>query len=190
MLRLAATLVLASALALAPAHASEYVVASGSKITYYVSHPTHDVVGVSTQARGTLVYDPAKPDDFSGLTGKAIQVDWSSFDSGNASRDSNTRSAVGAVKYPTLTLVPEAVEGAVKTGNEIAGTLKARLYVNGVKRSITAPLKVDVSDPKAVKAAAKLTIKMTDFNIEPPSLLFVATDNDVVIEAALVLAPK
>lgn len=190
MLRLAAILVFAVVLTVAPAHAGEYVVETGSKITYYVSHPTHNVVGVSTRPRGTLVYDPAMPEDFAGLAGKAIQVEWSSFDSGNASRDSNTRSAVGAVNYPTLTLVPEAVEGAVKTGNEVSGTLKARLYVNGVKRPVTAPVKVDISDPKAIKAAAKFTIKMTDFNIEPPSLLFVATENEVVIEAALVLAPK
>lgn len=188
-MRIASAMVLAVAFA-APAHAGEYVVELGSKIRYYVSHPSHDVVGVSTRARGALMYDPANPADFSGLVGRPIQVDWASFDSGNASRDSNTRSAVGAVNYPTLTLVPEAVEGAVKNGDEIAATLKARLYVNGVKRAITAPLKVDVSDPKAVKAVAKFTIKMTDFNIEPPSLLFVATDNEVTIEAALVLAPK
>lgn len=189
-MRIAAILGFAWVLAAAPADAGEYVVETGSKITYYVSHPSHDVVGVSTRPRGTLAYDPAKPEDFTGLIGKPIQVDWGSFDSGNASRDSNTRTSVGAVNYPTLTLVPEGISGVVTSGNEISGTLKARLYVNGVKRMITAPLKVNVSDSKAIKAAAKFTIKMTDFNIEPPSLLFVSTKNEVVIEAALVLAPK
>lgn len=190
MLRLCAVLIFASVLTAAPASAGEYVVGSGSKITYYVSHPTHNVVGVSTRPRGELAYDPAKPDDFSGLVGKPIQVEWTSFDSGNASRDSNTRAAVGAVNYPTLTLLPEAVSGVSTKGNEISATLQARLYVNGVKRSLSMPLRVDVSDPKALKAAAKFTIKMTDFKIDPPKLLFVATDDEVTIEAELVLAPK
>lgn len=179
----ALALVFASA---AGAAAAEYKVAEGSKITYHVTHSMHEVFGVSLSPRGAVNYDVANPTDFSGLIGKPIQVDWVSFDSGNANRDANARAVAGAEKFPTVTLVIESLTGTLN-GKTVEGTMQGRLYINGKRKPVSAPVQVDLSDPEAVKVAAHFTVKMTAFGIEPPSLLFIAVNDDVAVDVALIL---
>lgn len=170
--------------------AARYAAGKGSEINFVAVHPTHRVVGTSTQVRGELDYAPSRPLDFSGVVGKPIQAAWVSFESGNANRDANMRSAVGAQSYPDITFVPTAVTETTQAGPALKGKLLGRLYINGVRREIAAPVEIDATNPQLLRVRSKFTIRMTDYNIEPPSLLFVKTDDDVEITVDLHFVPK
>jgi polyisoprenoid-binding protein YceI len=171
------------------ASAAAYKVGPGSKITYHVVHPMHEVNGVNGTITGSVEYDAAKPLEFKGLSGKFVQANWKDFDSGNKNRDANTISVVNAEHFPQVTYVIESVENPRQEGAIITGTLRGRLYINGVKQPLSGPLTVDISDPKAIKVHSKLETKMTDFKLEPPALMFIKSANEVSILIDLVFVP-
>ncbi len=172
------------------ASAETYTIGEGSKITYHVVHPMHDVIGVNGAPTGEIDYDVANPTAFTGVTGKPIQAEWEGFDSGNSNRDANARATVNAQKYPTLTFVIERIEAPRADQGTLTGTLHGRMYVNGRRKPVSGPLKVDFSNAQSLKAHAELAIKMSDFEIERPSLLFVKTEDEVGIDVDLILVPK
>lgn len=182
-------LVLALVVWASAAQAAPFEAAAGSKITYQAIHPAHEVNGVTEKVRGKVEYDPAKPLEFIGLVNKNVQADWADFDSGNKNRDANVRVVVNADKFPSIAFVIEAIEKPVQTGTVIAGQLRGRLYINGVKQTLTAPVSIDVTDAKRILVSAKLITKMTDFKIDRPSLLFVKVNDDLIIDVNLVFQP-
>ena len=171
------------------AWAAGYAVAPGSKIVYTVVHPMHEVRGVNQKVAGKVDYDPAKPLEFAGLVGKFVQAEWKDFDSGNKNRDANTLSVVNASRFPQITFVIEGIDDAEQTGTQVKGTLRGRIYVNGVKQAVSGPVTLDLADPKAIKAASALATKMTAFNLERPSLMMIRAEDDVKIDIALIFAP-
>jgi polyisoprenoid-binding protein YceI len=172
------------------AWAGRYVVDAGSKITFVANHPTHEVHAESKNVSGELAYEPAFPAAFTGVVGKPIQAPWSSFDSGNANRDANMRSAVGAQAYPNITFVPTGVSETMQSGTQLTGKMQGRLYINGVRREISVPVTIELADPAQLRVRTSFSVKMTDYKIDPPSLLFVKTDDDVVIGVDLVLTRR
>lgn len=168
-----------------PAVAAEYTIGEGSQVTYFASHPLHDVEGISTQAEGTIQYDPAYPLEVTGLAETAIKIAWETFDSGNQNRDANIMDTVGAQRYPNLIFVIETLdlEADAEDENLLTGTVTGRLYANGVRRDIQAPLTMDISDPDTLAVSTSFSVNMTDFKMKPPRLLFVAAREDVDIEA-------
>ena len=184
-----ATIVLAGILLATPALANVYTIADGTRVTYYASHPLHDVEGVSTEASAEFSYDPAYPLDVTGLAETAIRVPWQSFDSGNKNRDANILDTVGAKRFPELIFVIENLELSERDEGVLSGTVTGRLYANGVRRDIEAPLTMDLNDPDDVTVTTSFSVNMTDFEMKPPRLLFVAAREEVDIEAHFRLVP-
>lgn len=165
-----------------PLLAADYDLAAESTIRYVVKHPMHEVNGVSNQI--VLLkkpsFDAAKPDDFSGVKDIPIQAAWKSFDSGNANRDSNTLMLVKASQFPNITYVIESLSGGIAQG---------RLYIAGQKQAVTAAVNIETNDPERLLVKTHSKIKMSDFGIEPPSLLLIAAEDEVNIYADLVFQP-
>lgn len=165
-----------------PLLAADYDLAVDSSIRYVVKHPMHVVNGVSKQL--TLLkkpqFDPNKPHDFSGVKDIPLQIAWKSFDSGNANRDSNTLMLVKASQFPNITYVIESLAQGVAQG---------RLYIAGHKQAVTAAVTIDSSNPERLLVKTHSKIKMSDFGIEPPSLLLIAAEDEVNIYADLVFKP-
>ncbi len=178
---LSAVLLLPAFVATADAARFEAVEAD---VRYFASHPMHDVEGVSKVATGSFEYDPSSPLELDGLIGKYVQVPWKSFDSGNKNRDANVLDTVGAARYPLLTLVIEGFDGLTRSGDRLEGTLRARMYVNGAKRQVESPVTLLLGDD-TVTAQATFEVKMTDFGMKPPSLMFVSAGDDVRIQASV-----
>ncbi len=188
---LLATLVLFAGLCSPGAsRADTYVVAAPSTVTYYVHHPLHEVEGQSANIRGEIELFADNLTDFSGLSKKIVQADWQDFASENSSRDANVRKFVQASKFPTITYVVKALQLVSQSNERIQVNLKGKLYVNGNKKTVISSGYFDIRDPKAIKFYTHIKTKLTDFGIEPPSLLFVKTKDPMEIDVALTLTPK
>src|SRR5579862_2886818 len=79
-----------------------------SQLTYHVSHPLHQVDGVSKQARG-------KGTCHAGVCDFLIAVEVKSFDSGDSNRDLHTLQVARGAEFPLVTVRTQLPESAAKS---------------------------------------------------------------------------
>lgn len=165
-----------------------YTVTEGSEVRYLVEHPLHDVIGIAREVTGGFSFDLTQPSNLQGLLGQTIRVRWDRFDSGNRNRDAHVLQAVRAPLYPEVTFRVTSLEGFSAEGGKGRATVIGILSLNGHSRSITVPVEFEAGDPATV--TGRFTIRMTEFGIDPPSLLFLKAKDSVLIEFALKFAHR
>lgn len=165
----------------------EFLVTQGSEIRYYVDHPLHDVIGVNQEVMGEFAFDPSQPEDLSGFKDRVIKVRWDRFDSGNRNRDAQVLRAVNAMSYPEVVFRITGLEGFTLGTDSGRAVVSGLLYINGQRRGITVPVEFAGWNPTRV--TGEFRVRMSDFQIEPPSLLFIPARDEVRIEFLLYLTP-
>ncbi len=153
-----------------------YADKSQSSITYAMKHPLHSWEGTSKDVNSVILADK----DRNNITQGAVSVKISSFDSQNANRDSHMIEVTDAIKYPNISFVSTSVkqEGSAL---DIAG----KLTFHGVTKDITMKAEKTMVDNKA-KITGNFTVNMKDFNIDPPSLMAMATDEEIKLSFVFV----
>ncbi len=142
-----------------------------SSITYYMSHPLHSWTGQSEDVNAVILFDKNK----SKIIQSAVSVKISSFDSKNANRDSHTMEVTNALKYPNVTFISKSII-AKKNNYQVNGLLT----FHGITKKISFSVVVN-STKKEIEVSGKFSIKMTDFGIKPPSLMGMATKDEIKI---------
>ncbi len=152
-------------LAHAPAEAQTKgaLIKDESRLTYFLSHPLHEVEATSKDVVYRLDVDPANHL----IKGVSASVDVTTFDSGNSNRDSHAMEVVDALTYPEASFVSSSVS---QNGDSVKVT--GNLTFHGVTKEITIPA--------ALKWAANrldvnggFEISLTAFKIDRPSLLMI-----------------
>jgi polyisoprenoid-binding protein YceI len=138
----------------------------------------HHVTGVS---RDFLCQVDLSPDTVSSRIKVSAAV--SSFDSRNSSRDSHAMEMVEAMKYPKVEFSSEAVkpegDGYLVSGN---------LTFHGITR----PVSFHVSPKSAggkVEIIGEFAVKLSDYKVKRPTLLFVPTQDKLTIRFDLFANP-
>ena len=168
--RLAPALALA-VLAAAPRSAradGEWVLES-STIAYHVSHPLHDTDGVSHAARGKAVCKGGQCDVL-------VAAPVKSFDSGDSNRDVHMLQTVQGAQFPLVSVrfrVPESATGDVRCDLEIE--------LAGQKASYKDVAFHTTADGAAARISGTIPATLSDFKIDPPSLLAVAVKNEMPV---------
>lgn len=152
---------------------------AASTITYSAKHPLHKWDGVSHDVNCALIYN----DETKQPETVAVSLKVSSFDSDNNNRDSHAMEVLEGIKYPNVTFV----SSDVKAGENGTLTAKGTLTFHGVAKPAT--LQATRKD-----AGGKMTItgefpvKMSDHNIERPSLMGLKTEDDLILKFNVVFA--
>jgi hypothetical protein len=146
-----------------------------STLTYHVSHPLHQVDGVSHGARGKGVCHDGQCDFL-------IAAPVKSFDSGDSNRDLHMQQVTKAGQFPLVTVrtrLPETLEGA--------STLNADLEVEfaGQKAQYKQVAFQQLTQGDEVRITGTIPTKVTDFKIDPPSLFTVAIKNDIPVRVEM-----
>jgi hypothetical protein len=143
-----------------------------STLTYYVSHPLHDTAGVSHGARGKGVCND-------GECNFLIAVPVKSFDSGDSNRDLHMIQATRGAQFPMVsvrTWLPEAELGTA--------TIHADLEVEFAGQ--TAQYKQvpfqRTTQGKSTRITGMIPAKLSDFKIDPPSLLGLPVKNEMSVQ--------
>lgn len=107
-----------------------------------------------------------------------MSIPVSSIKSGKSGMDKNTYTALKSDKYPNIKFNLQSTKIA---GNDI--TVTGTLEIAGTKKTVTFPVKYSISGGNPV-ISGSYKMKMTDFNVEPPTALFgtISTGNDVTIK--------
>jgi hypothetical protein len=143
-----------------------------STLTYHLSHPLHQVDGVSHAARGKAVCH-------SGQCDLLVAVPVKTFDSGDSNRDLHMLQLVRGAQFPMVTVRLRIPEDAAAQH-----TVRADIEITFAGQTATfkqAPFEVTVTGNQA-HVTGTIPATMSDFKIEPPTLLGIATKNEMPIK--------
>jgi hypothetical protein len=146
-----------------------------STLTYHVSHPLHQTDGVSRAAKGKGICN-------SGQCDFLIAVPVKSFDSGDSNRDLHMLQATRGAQFPLVsvrTRLPEAVSGTA--------TLDADLEVQFAGQTVQykqVPFQL-TTQGNQTRITGTIPAMLSDFRIDPPSLLGIAVKNEIPVRVDL-----
>ncbi len=146
-----------------------------STLTYHVSHPLHQMEGVSHAARGRAVCTAGECEIL-------VAVPVRSFDAGDTNRDLHMQQAARGAQFPMVT-----VRTRVPENGAAAGTIHADLDVEFAGQ--TAHYRQVPFDVKTTGDETRITgtipATLADFTIDPPSLLTMPIRNQIPVTVDL-----
>lgn len=147
-----------------------------NSLTYHVSHPLHTSEGVSHAARGKGVCHEGQCDFL-------IAVPVKSFDSGDSNRDLHMLQAVRGAQFPVVSVRTRLPEDVVVS----AATIQADLQIEFAGHTAEykqVPLQVE-KQGETVRITGTVPATLSDFKIDPPSLLAIPVKNEIPVRVDL-----
>lgn len=170
-------LIILFALALAPrAHAADSQwILDQSTLTYHVSHPLHQTEGVSRAARGKGICHDGQCDFL-------IAVPVKSFDSGDSNRDLHMLQVTRGAQFPMVTVrtrlpQPASASSTINADLDIEFAGQTAHY-----KQIAFQL---VKEGSQTRISGTIPATLTDFKIDPPSLLTIPVKNEIPIRVEI-----
>ena len=94
-----------------------------------------------------------------------------------------------AGRFPAITFESTAVDGTRSSPGAYRLTVRGSLTLHGVARPVTLPLAVEV-DADGLKASGRMTLRQTDYGIDPVSVGgVVKVKDELVLEYTIVARP-
>lgn len=159
----------------AQAQTGQQWVLQQSTLTYHVSHPLHQSEGVSHEARGKGVCHEGQCDFL-------IAVPVKSFDSGDSNRDLHMLQAVRGAQFPLVTVRTRLPEDAASSA-----TLHADVEIQFAGQTAEykqVPLQL-AKDGDNFRITGTIPATLSDFKIDPPSLLAIPVKNEVPVRVEM-----
>ncbi len=155
------------------------IVPSLSRVGFNAKSTLHDFSGVTSKVDGTLSVNLAKANEKPLGT---ITAESNSLDTGLVGRDKDMKQSLGVEQFKTLefqwtAFTPGAVDAKAMT---VAGDATGKLTIRGKSHDVTMPVKVSVDASKRVAIEGELKIKLSDYDVVPPSQLGVIKVEDEV----------
>lgn len=150
-----------------------------STLTYHVSHPLHQIDGVSHGARGKGVCQAGHCDFL-------IAVPVKSFDSGDSNRDLHMIQVARGAQFPMVTVRLRLPAEAASLA-----TINADLEVEFAGQTAhykQVPFQ-HVTQGNQARITGTIPAALSDFKIEPPSLLAIPTKNEIPIRVEMTWRP-
>jgi hypothetical protein len=151
-----------------------------STLTYHVSHPLHQTEGVSHVARGKGICHEGQCDFL-------IAVPVKSFDSGDSNRDLHMIQVTRGAEFPMVTVrtrLPESASGSatIQADIEVQFAGQTAQY-----KQIAFTLVTKGSD---AELTGTIPATLTDFKIDPPSLLTLPVKNEIPVRVEMTWSPQ
>jgi polyisoprenoid-binding protein YceI len=147
-----------------------------SSITYAMNHPLHAWTGESKEINSVILTDDAR----STIYQVAVSAKVSTFDSKNANRDSHMMEVTEALKYPNVTFVSSSV---TIEGGDFTST--GTMTFHGINQPVALKGKFTKEGNK-LTFTGNFQLKMTQFKVDPPSLMGISTNDDFKLDFKVV----
>jgi hypothetical protein len=149
-------------------------------LTYHVSHPLHQSEGVSHAARGKGVCHDGQCDFL-------IAVAVKSFDSGDSNRDLHMIQVTRGAQFPMVTVrtrLPEtaATSATIRADLEIQFAGQTAQY-----KQIAFEL---VTQGNQTRISGTIPATLSDFKIDPPTLLAMPVKNEMPVRVDMTWRPQ
>ena len=151
-----------------------------STLTYHVSHPLHQVNGVSHAARGKGVCHAGQCDFL-------VAVPVKSFDSRDSNRDLHMLQVTRGAQFPMVivrTRLPEtaAASATIHADLEIQFAGQTAQYKQVVFQLVT--------QGNQIRISGTIPAMLSDFKIDPPSLLAIPVKNEMPVRVEMTWRPQ
>jgi hypothetical protein len=149
-------------------------------LTYHVSHPLHSTDGVSHAAKGKGVCHAGQCDFL-------IAVPVKSFDSGDSNRDLHMLQVTRGAQFPMVTVrtrLPEEASGSA--------TIHADLeiqFAGQTARYTQVPFQL-ATQGNQIRITGTIPATLSDFKIDPPTLLAIPVKNEMPVNVDMVWRPQ
>ena len=151
-----------------------------STLTYHISHPLHQVDGVSHAARGKGICHDGHCDFL-------IAVPIKSFDSGDSNRDLHTLQVTRGAQSPMVTVRTRLPE-AESTSTTIHADLEIQ-FPGQTAQYKQVPLQL-VTQGNATRISGTIPATLSDFKIDPPTLLTLPAKNEMPVHVEMTWHPQ
>ncbi len=146
-----------------------------SALTYHISHPLHESQGVSHAARGKGVCQ-------AGECSFLIAAPVKSFESGDTNRDLHMQQVARGAEFPLVTVRTRVAESAL-TGGSIRADLEIQFAGQTVEyKQVVFEMKMSGTE---ARITGTIPGKLSDFKIDPPSLLAIAVKNEMPVKVEM-----
>ncbi len=142
---------------------------SASFIRYHMNHLLHAFDANSSDAYCAVEIDPGAKS----IRHVYVQVDVTTFNSGNSNRDSHAMEVIDALSYPDARF-----ESTGMTPDHDTLRVEGRMTFHGITR----PLTINVLprwDGNILTVQGAFKLSLTDYKVERPSLLGLKVDDDI-----------
>ena len=163
----------------APAADKQWILEQ-STLTYHVSHPLHQTEGVSNSAKGKGVCHAGQCDFL-------IAVPVKSFNSGDSNRDLHMLQATRGAQFPLVTVRTRLPEEASASPN-----IHANLEIQFAGQTVEykqVPFQL-TTQGNQTRITGTIPATLSDFKIEPPSLLTIPIKNESPIRVDMTWHPQ
>jgi hypothetical protein len=158
---------------------SQWILQQGT-LTYHVSHPLHQSEGVSHEVRGKGICQAGQCDFL-------IAVPVKSFDSGDSNRDLHMIQVTRGAQFPMVTVRTRLPESAATSA-----TLQADLEIQFAGQTAQfkrVPFEL-TTQGNQIRITGTIPATLTDFKIDPPSLLTLPVKNEIPVRVDLTWKPQ
>jgi hypothetical protein len=151
-----------------------------STLTYHVSHPLHQTDGVSHAARGKGVCHAGQCDFLIGVPVK-------SFDSGDSNRDLHMLQVTRGAQFPIVSVRTQLREAASQSAT-IHADLEIQFAGQTVRYNQIAFQMA--TQGNQIRISGTIPATLTDFKIDPPSLLTLPVKNEIPVRVEMTWRPQ
>ncbi len=162
------------------AQADSQWVLEQSTLTYHVSHPLKQTDGVSHAARGKGVCHAGQCDFLIAVTVK-------SFDSGDSNRDLHMLQVTRGAQFPIVSVRTRLLEAA-----SASATIHADLEIQFAGQTAQYKQVALQLTPHGsqIRISGTIPATLSDFKIDPPSLLAVPVKNEMPVRVDMTWRPQ
>ncbi|MFN8349075.1 MAG: YceI family protein [Spirosomataceae bacterium] len=145
---------------------------NASWLSYAGKHPFHSWRGVSKDINCVITFN----EDNAQVETVAVSAKALSFDSRNTNRDSHALEMIEALIFPKINFTSADI-----TQREGMMWIKGSLNLHGVTRPVRVEAKTIV-EGNQIKVEGHFPVKLSDFKINRPSLLFVKIEEEIKVD--------
>jgi polyisoprenoid-binding protein YceI len=147
-----------------------------TSVTYFLSHPLHEVESTSKDIQSRIEIDRAKKE----IKSVSTTIDVMTFNSGNSNRDSHAMEVIDAITYPDVIFTSSSM---TQNGDSLKAT--GKLTFHGITKDIVIAAAVQWSQNQ-VNVTGAFNLSLTEFKVERPSLLMMKCDDILRFKLAAV----
>ena len=151
-----------------------------STLSYHISHALHQTDGVSHAARGKGICHAGQCDFL-------IAVPVKSFDSGDSNRDLHMLQVTRGAQFPIVSVRTQLAETASRSA-----TIQADLEIQFAGQTAEykqVPFQL-ATQGNQIRISGTIPATLTDFKIDPPSLLALPVRNEIPVRVEMTWRPQ
>ncbi|MGK7389119.1 MAG: YceI family protein [Candidatus Cyclobacteriaceae bacterium M2_1C_046] len=151
--------------------AQDYKLSKNSKITFSGTSSLHDWTMVVEKAEGNGMFI-IENNEIKEIADLKLTIEAESMKSGKSGMDANAYKALKTDKYKNISFSLISLQPIKKEGNINKMMATGKLTIAGVTKTVKVATDCKIDANGQVTCKGSVPMKMTDFNVEPPTAMF------------------